>query len=297
MRKHPVLFGIFLLCIFIAFFFLLVYGISAKSGKSNVFSLKDKVGVVIIDGVINESRSIVELMDSYKNDESIKAVVLRINSPGGGVASSQEIYEAIVRLKGRKKVVASMGSVAASGGYLIACAADKIVANPGTITGSISALIQLANIEDLLEKIGLRSSVIKSGKFKDIGSPARKMTQEEIALLQGIVDDIYDQLLDTVTHDRNINKEELRKIADGRIFTGRQAVNIGLVDELGDMEYAIRLAGNLAGIKEQPDVIYPEKKRIKFWQLFLKQAISILVEELKGSEDNHPAVKYIYSNP
>lgn len=297
MRKHPVLLGMLLLCCIVAIFFILVYGIASISGDKTIFSLKDKVGVVLVEGPINDSRSIVDLLDNYKNNNSIKAVILRIDSPGGGVAPSQEIYDAIVDLKKKKKVVASMGSVAASGGYLIACAADKIVANPGSITGSISALIQLANFEDLLKKIGLKSSVIKSGKFKDVGSPLRQMTREEIVLLQGLVDDIYDQLLDVIARDRNIKKDELRKIADGRIFTGKQALEVGLVDELGNMGYAVRLAGNLAGIKGEPDVIYPEKKITKFWQIFLKQAISLVADELKGNVNNDHAVKYLYSSP
>ena len=185
--------------------------------------------------------------------------------------------------------------MAASGGYLIACAADKIVANPGTVTGSISALIHFANAEELLKKIGLQSSVIKSGKFKDMGSPVRKMTPEEVKLLQEVVDDIYDQLLEAISRDRKIDKEELRKIADGRIFTGRQAQKLKLVDEIGDLSHAVRLAGKMAGMKEEPEVLYPKEKKSKLWQLFLKQAVSVLTSEMTKTKTGYDTVQYLYS--
>lgn len=296
MRRHPVLLGIMLLCFIVVVFFLLVYGITSISGDRRSFSFKEKVGIVNVEGAINDSQNIVELLDEFRKNDNIKAVVLRIDSPGGGVAPSQEVYQAVVELKKKKRVVASMGSVAASGGYLIACAADKIVANPGTITGSISAVMHFANAEELFKKIGLKPSVIKSGKYKDIGSPVRKMTPEEIKLIQDMVDDIYDQLLDTIARDRKIAKDDLRKIADGRVFTGRQAHKLGLVDDLGDMGYAVRLAGKIAGMKDDPDLVYPKKKGTKFWQLFLQQAFSALTEELKGNEIKYDRVQYIYSN-
>ncbi|MBN1662840.1 MAG: signal peptide peptidase SppA [Deltaproteobacteria bacterium] len=295
MRKHPVLLGFLILCLLIAVFFLLVLGVSAISGDRHSFSLKDKIGVVFVEGAIFESQQIIADIDTFRKDDNIRAVVLRIDSQGGGVAPSQEIYEAVVELKKKKKVVVSMGSLAASGGYLIACAANKIVANPGTLTGSISAVMQFADAEELFKKVGLRSSVIKSGKFKDIGSPFRKMTQEEEELLQEMIDDVYDQLLETIARDRKIAKEELRKIADGRVFTGRQARKLGLVDELGDMGYAVRLTGKLAGIKGEPDIVYPRGKKRSFWQLILKESISFLAEEMKGADGKSGTVQYIYS--
>ena len=154
---------------------------------------------------------------------------------------------------------------------MIACGADKIVANPGTVTGSISAIMHFANVEELLKKIGLKSTVIKSGKFKDIGSPVREMTVEEQEILQKLVDDIFDQFLDTVVQNRNIPKKNLGDIADGRVFTGRQAHKLGLVDYLGDMGYAVTLAGELSGIKGKPEVIYPKKKGSKFWDYVFRE--------------------------
>jgi len=188
-----------------------------------------------------------------------------------------------------------MGSVAASGGYLVACAADKIVANPGTITGSISAIMHFANAESLMEKIGLKSSVVKSGKFKDIGSPVRPMTTEEQALIQDLVDDTYDQLLEVISRDRKIPREALKQLADGRVFTGRQAQKLRLVDDLGDMGHAVRMAGKLAGIKGTPELVYPTKKKSTYWELLMEKAASALVGELnKEGSRFQQGVHYLY---
>lgn len=294
MRKHPVILGLLLLVLVCVVFFLLVYFLGFLTGKRSL-SLGDPVGVLNIEGVLRSSQEIVRQAEEFSRDEGIKAVVVRIDSPGGGVTPSQEIYESLAELKKKKKVVVSMGSVAASGGYLIACAADKIVANPGTITGSISAIMHFANAEALLKKIGLKSLAVKSGKFKDIGSPTRPMTDEEEALIQGLVDDIYDQLLEVISRDRKIPKETLRKMADGRVFTGRQALKLGLVDELGDLGYAVRLAGKISGIKGKPEVVYPSKKKTTLWELLLQQTISTLVGELSKEENRfQQGLFYLY---
>jgi signal peptide peptidase SppA len=192
MRRHPVILGICILLFIGVIFFTLIYVLSLFKGDGGSLRLQAKVGVVRIEGIIADSRESIEQIDELADDDGIKAVVVRIDSPGGGVAASQEIYRAVRKLQIRKKVIVSMGSVAASGGYLIATAADKIVANPGTITGSISAVMHFADVQELMKKVGVRSSVIKSGKFKDIGSPVREMTAEEKQLIQGLVDDIYD---------------------------------------------------------------------------------------------------------
>ena len=281
MRKHPFLSGVLLLLAIGLLFFFFLLGMTIFSGEKGVFSLRDRVGIAVVKGIITESKSTVELLKKYGDDNRIKAVVVRIDSPGGGVAPSQEIFDAVNVLKKKKKVVVSMGSVAASGGYYIACAADKIVANPGTVTGSIGALMHYSNLEDLLKKIGLRSSVIKSGKFKDIGSPTRQMTPEERELIQGVIDDIYDQFIEVVSASRNISLMKLKPIADGRIFTGRQALKLGLVDELGDIERAVVIAANLSAIKGKPDVIYPKDKGITFWRFIADEMVSSLASHLK----------------
>jgi len=293
-KKHPILFGIFLLFIICAGFFLGVYGISAVSGKKHSFAIGDRVGIVTVEGFIGDGNEVIEQINEFDRDESIRAVIVRIDSPGGSVAPSQEIYEAIIKLKKNKKVVSSMGSVAASGGYMIACATDKIVANPGSITGSISAIMHFANAEELLKKIGLKTTAIKSGKYKDIGSPARGMTAEEKVLIQELVDDIYDQFLDTVSRSRKIPKEDLRKIADGRVFSGRQAKKLGLVDYIGDMNYAVELVGKMSGIQGKPEIVYPLKKGSKFWEFILGDAMNALEGKIRSTNQTLNGIQYIF---
>jgi protease-4 len=261
MRKHPVILGIILLVCLGVLSALSLHGFGIFADSKRSFKLQGSIGIVPIEGIISDSRDIVDQIDEFADDKGIRAVVLRINSPGGGVAPSQEIYQAVLELKKKKKVVVSMGSVAASGGYLIAVAADRILANPGTITGSISAVMHHANIEELMKKIGISSSVIKSGKFKDIGSPTRKMTQEEKSLIQGIVDDIYDQFIQVIAQNRKIPLQNILQLADGKIFSGRQAKKLGLVDDLGGFRDAVMLAGRLAGMEGKPEIVYGMKKK------------------------------------
>jgi len=229
---------------------------------------KDKVAVVALKGLISDATEIVRTLDELGERKDVKAVVLRIDSPGGSVGPSQELYSAVKRLDKKKPVVASMASVAASGGYYAASAARRIVANPGTITGSIGVIVQFMSAEDLLKKLGLRGYVIKSGKFKDAGSPLRKMTAEEKAVLQGLVNDVNSQFIRAVAEGRGLKVSAVRRLADGRIFTGKQAKNKGLVDELGDLRRAITLGAELGGIKGKPYVIYPEEKLFGKWEGF-----------------------------
>ncbi|MBM4270583.1 MAG: signal peptide peptidase SppA [Deltaproteobacteria bacterium] len=293
MRKHPVLFGIIILTFIGIVFFTLIYLISSAGVEKRSFALSNKVGVVKVEGFIGDSNEVVEQINQFDKDDSIKALIVRIDSPGGGVAASQEIYEAVADIKKKKKVVASMGSIAASGGYMIACAADKIVANPGTVTGSIAAVIHFANVEELMKKIGLKSSVIKSGKYKDIGSPVREMTPDEKVLMQNLVDDISDQFIDMVSRDRKIQKEDLRKIADGRVFTGRQAYRLGLVDHIGDMGYAIDLAGEMSGIKGKPEVVYAKKKGLRLWDYIFRDVFSALEEQVQSRMYRFHGIQYL----
>jgi protease-4 len=221
----------------------------------------DRVALVKIEGLLTSSDDIIEELHDYAEDGSIKAIVLRIDSPGGGVVTAQEIYNAVKNARNEgKKVVASMGSVAASGGYYIAAGADKIVANPGTLTGSIGVIMEFANIEKLLEKIGVKGMVVKAGQFKDVGSPFRDMTDQEKKLLQGVIDDVHAQFIDVVAKGRNIPLDDVKAIADGRILTGRQALKLKLVDKMGDLTESIELAGALAGIKGKPRIVEKNKK-------------------------------------
>jgi protease IV len=294
MRKHPVILGILLLIALGVLFYIFFYKVGSHSGKSKSFSLNDKIGVVSVNGVIADSQEITEQLGEFGRDDSIVAVVLRVDSPGGGVAASQEIYDAIVELKKKKKVVASMGSVAASGGLLIACAADKIVANPGTITGSISAIMQFANVQELLKKIGLKASTVKSGKYKDIGSPLRDMTEEERKIIQDLVDDIYNQFVDVIVRDRKLPREEVIKIADGRVFSGRRAKEYGLVDYLGDIGVAAKTASQLAGKDGKFDLIYPRKKRSSVFDYMFESAANQLSRSLKEKAESWGGVGYLY---
>jgi len=222
----------------------------------------ERVAIIRIEGVIMDSRETIEELRRFRDNPSIKAVVLRIDSPGGGVVPSQEIHTEVLKARkdGRLKVVASMGNLAASGGYYIAAATDRIVANPGTLTGSIGVIMELANVRGLLEKVGVQSVVIKSGRYKDLASPFRAMSKEDRVLLQRVLDDVHDQFIQAVAAGRALNVEEVRPLADGRIFTGRQARTAKLVDELGDLQDAIKLAARMVGIEGEPRVVEPRKR-------------------------------------
>jgi len=222
----------------------------------------DKVAVIRIEGIILDSRETIEELRHYRDNPSVKAIVLRIDSPGGAVVPSQEIFAEVRKTKaeGKIKVVTSMGNVAASGGYYIAAATDRIVANPGTLTGSIGVIMELANVKGLLEKFGVQSVVIKSGRHKDMASPFRAMTPEDRALLQTVLDDVHAQFIDAVATGRSLQLEQVKTLADGRIFTGKQAQTVNLVDELGDLHDAIQLAARLVGISGEPRVIETHKR-------------------------------------
>jgi len=296
MRKHPVLLGLVLLVVMGAVLYFLFYkaGAQSSSKSTQAFSLSDKIGVVPIEGIIGNSQEINDILDDFAKDSSIVAVVLRIDSPGGGVAASQEIYDAVKELKKKKKVVVSMGSVAASGGLLIACAADKIVANPGTITGSISAIMQFANVEELFKKIGVKSSVVKSGQYKDIGSPMREMTPEERVIIQELVDDIYHQFIDVIIENRKLTREQVVAIADGRVFSGRKAKELGLVDKLGDLSAAAKLASELSGKDGKYDLVYPKKKHSSVFDYMFESAASQFMRALTQKAERWNGASYIY---
>ncbi len=281
MRRHPVIFGFVLLFVIGIISFLISFCLFFFSGETFSLSSGEKIGIIYVKGMIIDSKNVTDQINRYAEDGRIKAVVIRVDSPGGGVAASQEIYDAVLALKKRKKVIVSMGSVAASGGYYIACGADKILANPGTVTGSIGAIMHFTNLEGTLKKVGLKSSAVKSGRYKDIGSPFRNMSADEKGLLQGVIDDIYDQFLEVVSTSRNIPKDQLKRIADGRIFTGRQALKLGLVDSLGDQEAAIKLAAKIAGLKGKPEVIYPKEKGFTIWKYIFEEMSTSIAKELK----------------
>jgi protease-4 len=236
-----------------------------------LFNLGDKVGVVEIKGLISRSTPTLEEIKRFRNDGSIKAIVVRVNSPGGGVGPSQEIMEEINKTKKVKKVVASCGSMAASGGYYIASAADVIMAAPGSATGSIGVIMQMTNVEALTKKIGVDFFSLKAGALKDMGSPFKTMTPEEKAVFQSLLNNIHEQFINDVAKNRKLPVDKVRALADGRVFTGQEAKGLGLVDSLGNFNDAVELAGRLGGIKGKIETVFPEKKGFSLLKLLLGQ--------------------------
>ena len=226
------------------------------------------IGLVKVEGVILDAEPVVKEIERFGEDGNTAALIVRIDSPGGGVAASQEIYEAIKKVReGGKFVVASMASVAASGGYYVACGADTIMANPGTTTGSIGVIAELLNTTELLNKIGVKFEVVKSGKFKDSGSPWRPFTEDDRRYFQSYVDDAYDQFVGVVARERGLEKREVMKYADGRVFTGQQAQENKLIDVLGTYQDAVALAAKVTGLEGRPRVIAPRKRKVTMLDL------------------------------
>lgn len=281
MRRHPILIGCTIFAL-VTFVFVIAISVMIVWGDSDglSFGKGERIAVVPIEGVLMESREIVENLDKYRKDKKIRAVVIRIDSPGGAVGPSQEIYEAVKRLDKVKPVVASLGSVAASGGYYVAAGARKIVANPGTITGSIGVIIEVTNLEGILEWMKIRREVIKSGEFKDIGSPLREMKKEERQLLQEMIDDVHGQFIDAVVKGRPLEREEVVKLATGLIFSGKQALENGLVDVLGDLYAARKLAAKEAGIDGEFKTVYPPENKPGIMDLI--GSANAVIEKLKG---------------
>jgi protease-4 len=234
----------------------------------------DRIGVLEIKGVIVDSKDVLENLKRYADDRNVKGILIRIDSPGGAVAPSQEIYSEIRRIhkEGKKKVVASFGNVAASGAYYVASATDRIISNPGSITGSIGVIMEMTNIRELLNKIGVDSYVIKSGEFKDIGNIARPMTERERQLIQSVINDVYMQFVEDVAKGRNMDIDKVKQIANGSIFSGRQALGLGLVDQLGTFQDAVDLLAKMADIKGKPRLIY-ERKEGPTWLDYISQGI------------------------
>ena len=276
-RRHPYLF--FLLtssCIFTIFTLGIIAMVMWMSRSTDDYH-GEAVGVVEVEGAIADARETIEAIRQFRDDDDIKAIVVRINSPGGAVGPSQEIYREIRKTVGTKKVVASMGAVAASGGYYIACAADGIMANPGTITGSIGVIMGYTNFRQLLDKIGMVPVVIKSGPFKDTGSPTREMRDDERELLQSIVSGIHQQFVTAIAEGRNMDRTQVETAADGRVFTGQDAKTRGLVDRLGNFEDALEWAGTLGGIEGDVVPVYARDKKLSLLRYLMSTSITRLI--------------------
>jgi protease-4 len=261
-RKHRwLVVGLLLTPVAIGALMLLV---DAAGGAGDLLPSTRKVAIVRIDDVIISSESVVEQLRDYADDGDIAGVVLRINSPGGAVAPSQEIYRAVLRFReGSKPIVASMENLAASGGYYVASAASRIFANPGTITGSIGVVLPLSHFYRLFDKLGIDFETLKAGRYKDIGSPNRKMTSEERRLLQGVLDDTHRQFVEDVCAGRGMNCDSLRAIAEGQVFTGRQALALRLVDTLGGLDDAVSYVKQITGLPRKAETC--EKRANPAW--------------------------------
>ena len=232
-----------------------------------------EIALVHINGLLMDSSGTVRQLSKYRRNPKIKGIIVRIDSPGGAVGPSQEIYDEIHKIKEAKKIVyASLGSVAASGGYYIACAANYILANPGTLTGSIGVIMAFNNVEELAKKIGVAPAVIKSGEFKDSGSPLRPIGSKERKLLQNVVDDVHEQFVQAVSTSRNLSEEQGRLFADGRIMTGRQALEFKLIDEFGGLERTIEIMGKKIGIIGYPRVL-EEKEKVPFIDWLMQSVV------------------------
>ena len=278
---------LFLMMVVISF-----WGLSKQQGIS-IVSVGDKVAIIEVNGVIESSDDIIRQLKKYGDDSSIPVIILRIDSPGGAVAPSQEIYKQILKVREEGTyVVVSISSLAASGGYYIACAGDTILANPGSLTGSIGVIFSFLTFEGLMDKVGIQLEVLKSGELKDVGNFSREMTQREREMLQAAISDVYDQFVMVVSDGRNLDINQVEDIADGSIFTGNQALELGLVDKLGGLEDAIALAGEMADLGDKPRIIkeYPRRNRLVD---FLSGKIGFWLN-LNVSEKTWPRLEYIY---
>jgi len=285
-RRHPYLhFMLFFSSIVsvsaIVISLIIVMGIK-YSTQDDISDAEEKVGVIEVKGYIADPQETIQDIRKYREDKSIKAIVLRIDSPGGGVGPSQEISREIQRTLQDKKVIASLGAVAASGGYYIASAASSIVANPGTITGSIGVIMGFTDIQGLLQKIGVTPVVVKSGEYKDIGSPVRTMTDSERVLLQTFSDQVHRQFITAIAEGRHLEYEKVASVADGRILTGENAHELGLVDRLGNLEDAIAWAGEMGGITGKVSAVYAKDKKHTFIKRLAESSLHEIMSQLSA---------------
>lgn len=259
---------------------------------STTVLFKEKIGVVTINGAIASGKKISAQLAKFARDEDIKAIILRINSPGGGVGATQEIYREVQKITPQKPIIVSMGSVAASGGYYVAAPATKIVSNPGTITGSIGVFIQFVRLEELLKKIGVDFEIVKSGEFKDMGSPDRKLTQRDREIIEALIKDLQGQFVSAVASGRHLSVQEVQKIADGRIFSGARAKQLGLVDFMGNFQDAVEITKKAVGITGDVELVYPKKSTSEFWDLFLESSAKHFVKAFGDAAKGNVAYRW-----
>jgi len=266
---------------------LVLRGVSRTSTSG---SIRGNIAVIDIKGVIVSAEKITRQINKYRRNSAIRGMIIRIDSPGGGSAASQEIYSEIKRVRDSGiPVIASIASVGASGGYYAALGASKIIANPSSVTGSIGVIVDFPVAVELLSKIGVRVETVKSGEYKDVGSPYREFTRSDEDQLKTVVQDIYNQFVNTVSLERKIDKKELLKIADGRIFTGSQALEVGLIDTLGTFEDAVQMIGQMAGITGRPKLVYPQKRNLTLFDVLFSN-----VDEVLSLFASIPTLNYLW---
>lgn len=252
------------------------------STQDDITDAGEKVGVIEVKGFIADPHDVIQDIRKYREDNAIKAIVLRIDSPGGGVGASQEIFREVQRTLQDKNVIASLGSVAASGGYYIAAAASGIVANPGTLTGSIGVIMGFTDFQGLLQKIGITPVVIKSGQYKDIGSPVRTMTDSEKNILQTFSDQVHRQFITAISDGRKLDFDKVASIADGRLISGENAMEMKLVDRLGNLQDAIEWAGQLGGITGKVTAVYAKDNKYSFIRRLAESSIHEILSQLSA---------------
>ncbi len=275
--------------LFVLAVFTLVY-LSLRSGeRREAFAgFGDKIGVVDLEGVIIEPKTVVSDLKKFANDDSIKAIILHVNTPGGGVAASQEIYQEVKRIRDKKKkpIVVSIETVGASGGYYISSAASKIFADRGSVVGSIGVIAEWYSYGDLIRWAKLKDVVLKTGEFKDTGNPARELTPAERQYLQHLIDNMYGQFIHAVAEGRKLKEEDVRSLADGKVWTGEQAKDLKLIDEFGDFQAAVEDTAKSVGISGEPTLVHPEKQRRTVLDLLFGDISEYLPDKAKLLQNN-----------
>ncbi|HZR27754.1 MAG TPA: signal peptide peptidase SppA [Terriglobales bacterium] len=279
--------------IFFVFFVAIVAFMVAMVHGDHVSGFGDKIAVVDLEGVIIEPQTVVKQLKEFADDDSIKAIILHINTPGGGVAASQEIYSEVRRVEKKKKIVASVETLGASGGYYVAVGTDQIYADPGSIVGSIGVISEWLNYADLMRWAKLKDITIKSGALKDAGNPAREMTPEERAYFQSLSDDMHGQFIAAVAEGRKMKVEDVKAIADGRVWSGQQALALHMVDKVGDFETAVDETAKSVGIKGEPELVHPEKQRRTLLDVIFGDVSNFVPDQAKVL-DNHPGFYYLW---
>jgi len=274
--------------LFLVAVFALVYFSVRSQQKSSFTGFGDKIAVVDLEGVILTPKDMVEQLKKYADDGSIKAIIIHVNSPGGGAAASEEIYREVKRIRDEKKkrIVADIETVGASGAYYVSSATNKIFANNASIVGSIGVIAQWVNYEELMKWARLKDITLKAGEFKDAGSPTRDMTPEERTYLQGLIDDMHGQFIHAVAEGRHMKEEDIRTIANGKVWTGEQALPLKLVDQIGDFQAAVDDTAKSVGIRGEPTLIRPQKERKSVLDLLFGDVSEYLPTRAKLMESN-----------